>query len=385
MGKGPNASGSSGSSPLSVLPEHTSPLLRLNHLCPYYTMFPLSFPFASLRRAQEDQWLIDPFCGRGTSNFAARLRGVSSVGIDSNPVAAAIAAAKLVHITPSVIIETARQMLCRKTQPCNIPEGEFWDLAYHPDTLLDICKIREHLSDKCNTKKETALKALMLGILHGPRNKGEPTYLSNQMPRTYSTKPAAAVRYWKKKRLKPVNIDVLDAITRRAEFSFEELPKESEGEVFAADSRNVDLGRNRRFNWVITSPPYYGMRSYVPDQWLRNWFLGGPAEVEYSMKTQIPHKSEDEFVDGLAAVWKKLAKVCVSGAKMIIRFGALPSCKKEPRELLSRTLAEADCGWRTTTIKNAGKASQGRRQYDQFGPSRSTPVDEIDLYAVMEG
>ena len=30
--------------------------------------------------------------------------------------------------------------------------------------------------------------------------------------------------------------------------------------------------------WVVTSPPYYGLRTYGPDQWLRQWFLGGPAE-----------------------------------------------------------------------------------------------------------
>ena len=37
---------------LERLPSLTSPLLRLNGLCPYYTMFPLSFPF---ERAGESQ------------------------------------------------------------------------------------------------------------------------------------------------------------------------------------------------------------------------------------------------------------------------------------------------------------------------------------------
>jgi hypothetical protein len=32
----------------------------------------------------------------------------------------------------------------------------------------------------------------------------------------------------------------------------------------------------------LTSPAYYGLRTYVADQWLRNWFLGGPAYVDYS-------------------------------------------------------------------------------------------------------
>ena len=74
----------------------------LNAVCPYYTMFPLAFPFGVLsRRSQPRQWVLDPFCGRGTTTFAARLLGLPSVGLDSNPLAAALAAAKLRRLTSS--------------------------------------------------------------------------------------------------------------------------------------------------------------------------------------------------------------------------------------------------------------------------------------------
>ena len=39
--------------------------------------------------------------------------------------------------------------------------------------------------------------------------------------------------------------------------------------------------------WFVTSPPYYGMRTYFPDQWLRLWFLGGEAHVEYGQQGQV--------------------------------------------------------------------------------------------------
>src|SRR5258708_38124610 len=77
------------------LTDDAESFLSLNTVCPYYTMFPLEFPLKRLRRAQPDEWVLDPFCGRGTTMFAARLRGLRCVGIDSNPIAAAIAAAKL--------------------------------------------------------------------------------------------------------------------------------------------------------------------------------------------------------------------------------------------------------------------------------------------------
>ena len=71
----------------------------LNRICAYFTMFPLRLPHAILcRRARAGDRVLDPFCGRGTTNYAARLCGLDSVGVDSSAVAAAIAAAKVVSV-----------------------------------------------------------------------------------------------------------------------------------------------------------------------------------------------------------------------------------------------------------------------------------------------
>ena len=371
---------------LKRLPNLTAPLLRLNGLAPYYTMFPLSFPFEALANSKAGEWVLDPFCGRGTTILAARLRGLPSVGVDSNPVAGAIAAAKLAQVRPYEVIALARDILA-DIHPGRVPatpRGDFWELCYAPSTLRDICRIRNFLLVRCSTRVEVALRGVMLGILHGPLIKAR-TYLSNQMPRTYSTKPVAGVRYWVKKNLTPPEIDVLSAISRRARFSFEEVPPSTPGKVITGDSRTFDYARfEARFSWVITSPPYYGMRTYFPDHWLRNWFVGGPSDVEYRTDKQLSHRSEAQFISDLAAVWKKIADVCAPRAKLVCRFGALPSREKDPRGLFKRSLAEADCGWKIKTIRDAGTSQHGRRQCDQFGTGKNKPIEEIDVYAVLE-
>jgi DNA modification methylase len=370
----------------SVITYTHSPLLRLNAICPYYTMFPLKFPLQRLAKAKKEDWVLDPFCGRGTTVFAARLLGLGCVGIDSNPIAAAIAAAKLADTKAKAVVDLASSIVEQTKIPAEMPEGDFWRLCFHPKTLQEICGLREELMKRCVTHEEIILRALLLGILHGPLQKWKPTYLSNQMPRTYATKPAGAIRFWEKKGLiTPAYVDTIDAISRRAAHLLNVSPPLSKGSVYLGDSREAHrlLPKGRKFSWVITSPPYFGMRTYRPDQWLRNWFLGGKDNVDYNQTGQLSHHA-DHFVEELASVWKAISAHCVPGSRLIVRFGYLPSIPLNARNLICSSLNLADVGWRVYRWVDAGSASNGKRQSEQFGFCKGTAARELDVYARLE-
>jgi DNA methylase len=357
---------------------------RLNAICPYFTMFPLAFPLSRLVQAHPGQRVLDPFCGRGTTNFAARLRGLASVGVDSNPVAVSVASAKLVGPPVENIIQLCAQILKSQKSPSDIPTGRFWRLAFAPSTLIEICKLREYFLRGVDCEEAFALRAIVLGALHGPTTKGEPAYLSNQMPRTYATKPSPAVRFWQKWKLRPKPVDTLALVARKAVRYFSDTPPKIGGSIIEGDSRTVDLSRFRQFDWVITSPPYLGMRTYFPDQWLRNWFLGGPSNITYNGPPQIGNEDPARFANDLAEVWRNIATRCRPRAKLIVRFGALPSIQVDARTLLKNSFDNAQCGWRIATIKEAGNAREGKRQSEQFSLRTSSPFAEFDLYAQLE-
>jgi hypothetical protein len=354
-------------------------------VCPYFTMFPLPFPYRRLRKEPRGLRVLDPFCGRGTTNFAARLLGLESVGLDSNPVAAAVAQSKLVKVSADEVYQ-ACQIALAEANAGTPHRGDFWSLCYDHKTLREICAVRNHfLAKRSLTEAQVALRAILLGILHGPVRKGAPTYLSNQMPRTYSTKPGSAIAFWRKHNMRPVYVAVLDALKRRAEYLLKEVPLRANGHVRLADSRERESYENLgTFDLVVTSPPYLGMRTYWPDQWLRNWFLGGPALVEYARADQITTQDQEKFTSDLAAVWKQSAKVCRSGAKLVVRFGALPSYGADPSTLIKESLQQADCGWVVQTITDAGAAPDGKRQADQFGAGQTDSIAEIDVHCRLE-
>ena len=123
----------------------------LNGVCPYYTMYPLDFPMRVLRgHGKRGDWVFDPFCGRGTTNFAARLLGMPSMGVDSSPVAAALAKAKLASAESGRVVANAKSILDAAKEPITVPAGEFWRLAYHEHTLMQLCQLREALLAECS-------------------------------------------------------------------------------------------------------------------------------------------------------------------------------------------------------------------------------------------
>jgi hypothetical protein len=360
----------------------------LNAICPYFTMFPLEFPLGILERnAKAEQWILDPFCGRGTTNFAGRLEGLHTVGIDSNPTAIAIAQSKLVVTTPDHILATASEILEETPNAKDTPIGEFWSWAYHPEVLNIICRLREGLLKDCDSDNRKALRGIILGALHGHVMKTVPSYFSNQCQRTYSPKPAYAVRFWKKNNMQPPLVDVMAVIQKRAHRYYTTLPIKTENKIVLADSRNRDIFLNglhdTKVDWIITSPPYYGMKSYLPDQWLRLWFLGGKPEVDYNKESQLKHTGQELFAQQLKIVWNNAGFLAKSNTRMVIRFGGIPSVKSDPIAILKLSLK--DTGWKVITRHSAGFATQGRRQAYQQAKNQNPPVEEFDLWAKWVG
>lgn len=366
------------------------PRYKLNAVCPYYTMFPLEFPLSILKQAPTESIVFDPFCGRGTTNYAAQTLGMASYGHDSSPIAVAIAKAKLAVTSASEVLSLMDRLL-ENVHPTAIPQGEFWELAFHTQTLKDLCKLREGLMGLPESDESIMLRAILMGCLHGPLTKdpAKPSYFSNQMPRTFAPKPDYSVRYWTQRKLKPRFVDVRTPIEKKIVFVLGhpiEGPS-SVSNIRCADSRAYDEYRTIKqpIDLVISSPPYYGMRTYVQDQWLRHWLIGGPETIDYVANGQVDHLSPVDFAASLSAVWDNIYNIAADDIRMVIRFGGLASRKADYDEIFKNSLEQSAGDWHIYYSRNAGSASKGRRQADVMGSRTKTPaLEEKDYFIRLQ-
>jgi len=65
---------------------------------------------------------------------------------------------------------------------------------------------------------------------------------------------------------------------------------------------------------------------------------------------------------------------------MVIRFGGITNRCADPLNLIKRSLI--DSGWRITTIREAGSATDGKRQADTFLRIKSKPRVEYDIWVI---
>lgn len=356
-----------------------------NAICPYYTMFPLEYPMGIIRKYRRDHPIVlDPFCGRGTTIYAARKFGLRSYGLDTSSIATSIAQAKVASANADIVLRLAKRLLAKK--PMDVPEVEFFREAFAPSTLIEVCALREGLLNAPKTHAAAILRAAALGCLHGPMNLGgKASYFSNQMPRTFASKPDYSVRFWRDRGMKPPVVSVLEVLQKKLA-RISDLDSPSPGyltDIKCGDARlaaSYHRVRTATATVTVTSPPYYGMTTYVEDQWLRNWFLGGPSEIDYGNSQQMSHAGPEAFIADLAKVWRNVLKASGNEAHLYVRFGAIPSVKSDPRYILKTSLEEAG-GWNLISVRDAKTSHAGKRQADQMG-RESDPAKEFDFHAI---
>ena len=286
--------------------------------------------------------VLDPFAGRGTTILESLLLGRIAFGTDTNPVAVCLSNAKANSPVSSFVLKRIRllETRFRKRKVILVQEDEFFSKCFHPSTLKQICFMRESLKWR-DDNVDCFIAAMILGCLHGDSNRSK-NYLSNQMPRTISTKKGYSVRWWNEHGYVAPDRDLFSLLRDMVGYRLvSEIPR-LRGKVVEADARTAAMvlpELRGGVTLVVTSPPYLDTTDYREDQWLRLWFLGGPSEPVRGQGDDR-HRSADAYWQFLEEAWAGVAKLLRPGATIVVRIGGRGLSVGKALDNLSATLSK---------------------------------------------
>lgn len=343
-------------------------------------MFPESFAEAWIERlTKPGDLVLDPFCGRGTAPFQAMLMDRRAIGNDINPVAFCLTKAKLgAPLKSSVLrrvskLESGFQARSWEPRRRNLPP--FFDVAFSRSTLQQLLYLRDTLDWRAS-RVDAMIASLALGSLHGESQSSD-TYLSNQMPRTISTKPDYSLRFWERHGFTAPERDVFQLLRDRADYRYESPAPQGEGHVLNLDMRELSRARlPAPVKCVVTSPPYLNVTDYGEDQWLRLWFLGGdPHPTRGVVSRDDRHRSPDGYWRLIADMWRMLSAVVAPKGNIVVRLGGKGL---EPEQLVTALAGTAQVASRRVRMVEHSVSEIARRQTGSFRPGTVGCRHEID-------
>lgn len=250
--------------------------------------------------------VLDPFCGSGTTLVECQRRGLTSFGIDLNPIACLMARVKTTPVPPGLTESINAVLTGARTMPsAEIPEIPNLDHWFMPQVQQALARLTTAIAEVPEPHQDILRLALSSIIVRVSNQDSDTRY--------------AAVD-------KSVSAEnVLSAFLRAAQRIRDALNERSytltSASVLEADTLAVDPKRIcKPISLVITSPPYPNAYEYWLYHKYRMWWLGfDPLAVKqreigaraHFFKTN--HHTADDFVRQMSATFGLLKKVMTPG------------------------------------------------------------------------
>ena len=252
---------------------------------------------------------------------------------------------------------------------------KFFSHAFSARTLAQLRFLRSRLAWR-RSNVDAMIAALVVGVLHGDLSSGR--YLSNQMPRTVSTKPNYSVQWWRKHGLRAPRRDVFEVLRREAAFRYRSDVPDRRASVELADMRDAPRVLRQLAGGVkciITSPPYFDVTSYGEDQWLRRWMLGADPWPSKRGAPDDRHGSVAGYWSFISDFWRMASVMVVEGGHVVMRMGTrAPDPETLPKKVLGAALASP----RRVSLVGTELSEIRRRQTNAFRPGSTGLRTEVD-------
>lgn len=227
----------------------------------------------------QGEWLLDPYCGTGTSLVEASIFGMHSVGCDINPLVRLIATAKLTNIS----LEQLDTIL-------NEVNDSIFQIAFGAEDLPESPIPDIQNIDYWFSTEVIKYLAYLLGVINKIENEAVRNFMTVAFSETvrevsYTRTSSFKLHRMQEQKLENYDPDVFGIFSKKLNRNrqglaeYLEIRKDVEASICDANTAKGEHPLPRPiggYNLVITSPPYgdsqttvaYGQFSRLPAEWL---------------------------------------------------------------------------------------------------------------------
>ncbi len=239
-------------------------------------------------------WLLDPFCGTGTTLVECRLKGVDAVGLDANPFMRFSTEAKTsLNVKPAAVENVLSRILERADDlqfPDSAAESEIVEKGWVSPRIWNSARGIYVLTNQIRNADVRSL--VRLAVISAVKE-----YCANVAfgPEIY-------------KRSRPHSVKLRWAITQKVKQMTEDLNaidaplNRSSVSALLGDARDMSMlkeqGFAEKFRWIITSPPYPTEHDYSRITRLElelGGFVGSCEDVRRIKKRSLRSNSKSVY------------------------------------------------------------------------------------------
>ena len=278
--------------------------------------------------------VYDPFMGRGTTVIEAALAGRTPSGCDINPLSAMLARPRL---SPPTVEEVERRLAALDLSFAVSYPKEL-EVFYHPDTLREICALREYLLARDSSGSLDGVDRWIRMVAVNRLTGHSPGFFSvYTLPPNQATSIDAQARINARRKQVPPRRDVRALIAGKTASLLADCDGATRTTLLRSANRAVLLTcpahatreiKDRSVSLVVTSPPFLDIVNYAGDNWLRGWFCGiDTSAVEISM-----HRKVADWQVAMTGVFRELARVLRPGGHVAFEVGEVRGGKVKLEE-----------------------------------------------------
>lgn len=273
--------------------------------------------------------VYDPFMGRGTTLLESALLDRIPVGCDVNPLSALLCLPRLHSVDLKAISKRLEEI--DLTKACDIRED--LSVFYHPDTLRELCALREYFLLRERTGTLDATDAWIRMVATNRLTGHSPGFFSvYTLPPNQAVSIVSQIRINEKRQQTPTARDIRKIIQKKSASLLKDLTPEEKknlshvgkkAQCLTSNSASTQAIASKSISLVVTSPPFLDIVQYDQDNWLRCWFNGIDSKAVPIWQL----RNADAWQAAMSSVFVELQRILVDGGIVAFEVGEVRNGK----------------------------------------------------------